>query len=228
MKKWLALLMAVAMLCTLCACGKQTKEETPTDDPAVAWLEGAWEMRLNLNALIESDAMGEMPAVLTLMDPATLNLALTTDATFQDGKLTFDPTGMATFYEGLIDAVLDWLSEGDHIYEMMALDSEKTAADFKVALEAQGMSKQDALDAFTSEMPDTDDLAAELLEEMGDLRYALEGDKLYTWSADGEEGKSEDSYFQFTYADDTITVVTVADGGQITSLNDGEFVFVKK
>ena len=228
MKKWLALLMAAVILCTLCACGKKPKEETPADDPAAAWLEGTWAMRLDLNALIESDTMGEMPAVLTLMDPATLDLALTTDATFKDGKLTFDATGMATFYAGLMDAVLDWLAEDDHIYEMMALDSEMTAADFKAALEAQGMSKQDALDAFTSEMPDTDDLAAELLEEMGDLRYALEEDKLYTWSVDGEEGKSEDSYFRFTYADDTITVVTVADGGEITSLNEGEFVFVKK
>lgn len=228
MKKWLAVLMAVAMLCVLCACGKQTKEEPETSDPATAWLEGTWEMRLDLNALIDSDAMGEMPAVLELIDPAALDLSLTTDATFKNGKLTFDATGMAAFYTRLMDAVLDWLAEGDHIYEIMALDSEKTAADFKAALEAQGMSKEDALDAFAGEMPDTDDLAAELIEEMGDLRYALEDDKLYTWSADGEEKKSEDSYFQFTYADNTITIVTVADDGEITALDDGEFVFVKK
>lgn len=225
MRKWLAILMAVVMLCGLCACGKQKEEKV---DPAAAWLEGTWEMRLDLNALIDSDVMGEMPDILELMDPASLNLSLTTDATFEKGKLNFDPTGMAAFYTRLMDAVVDWLSEGDNIYEMMAQGSEKTAADFKAALEAQGMTKQDAIDAVKSEIPDTDALAKELLAEMGDLRYQLDSDKLYTWSADAGEEKSEDSYFRFTRADDTITIVEVADDGELTPLNDGEFVFIKK
>lgn len=221
MKKLLALLLTVAMLFSLSACGK--KKNTLSDET----LEGTWEMTIDLNALIDSGVMSDMPAVFEMMNVQTLDLKMVTDVTFEDGTMAFVGDGMARFYESLFDALLDWMAEGDNVYEMMAqADSTLSAAEYKAQCEADGLSKDAALAQITAEFSDSDAIAAALVEEMGDLRYALDGNTLYTWNADEE--KSEDEYFQIFYKNNTITVHKVVSEGETTELNDGDFVFVKK
>lgn len=240
MKKLFALLLAVMMLFCLCACGNDTdtnRDKDRDDDKGgttttaavkdtltAKTLEGTWEMRMDIGTLLKSGVVEDMPEMLDMMDIDDLDLKM--DVTFKNGKLSFDPAGMANFYKDMVNAMMDWFAEGDNIYEFMAqVSGEMTVEQYKAALEAQGMTKDALIDAIKSEMPDPDSAMGEV-EAMDDVYYELDGNKLYTWDLDDE--KSEDEYFQFTYENGTITVQKVVDEGETTNLTDGTFVFKKK
>lgn len=245
MKKLFALLLAVMMLFCLCACGNDAdtdrdkdrdddKGGTTTTTVAVKdtltakTLEGTWELRMDIGTLMTSGAVdtADMPEMMDMMDFDEMDLKIEMDVTFKNGKLSFDPAGIANFYKDMINAMLDWFAEGDNIYEFMAqVSGEMTAEQYKAAMEAQGMTKDALIDAIKSQMPDPDSAMGDV-EAMDDVYYELDGDKLYTWDLDAE--KSENEYFQFTYEDETITVQKVVDEGETTNLTDGTFVFKKK
>ena len=244
MKKLLALLLAMMMVFCLCACGNGADKDDRDDDKdtpkssaqnkdedtlTAASLEGKWEMTMDMSALLASGAMGteDMPEILAMMDLDEMDLKVEMDVTFANGKLTFDPNGWANFYQDMIDAMMDWFEEGDNIYEFMAQASgDMTAEQYKAALESQGMTKDALIDAIKSEMPDADDALDDLDDELKEVYYKLDGDKLYTWSEN--EQKSEDDCFVFTYKKGVITVVKVLSDGETTNLTPGVFVFEKK
>ena len=245
MKKLLALLLAVMMVFCLCACGNGADKDTDRDDDrdttktgaqgadddtlTAAALEGKWAMTMDMSALMTSGIMdtADMSEMLSVMDFEEMDLKIEMDVTFANGKLTFDPDGWADFYQDMIDAMMDWFEEGDNIYEFMAqVSGEMTAEQYKAAMEAQGMTKDDFIDAIKSEMPDTDDALSELDDELEEVYYELDGDKLYTWGKD--EQKGEDECFTLTYEDGVITVIKVLSEGVTTELDPGVFVFTQK
>lgn len=207
MKKLLALLLAAAMLLTLAACGKKDK----TDAPAVD-LTGTWTMTLRLNALLDQGSMQGMDGIFQLMNVREWGLTMTTDVTFQDGKMTVEPTGLVNFYQDLFDAMENWLTV------------DANAAAFDDYCQKNDLDKDRWLQQITGDLPA--ELANELVHKMGDALYEVNGNKLHTWNTESE--KDPDGYFQFYLKDDTITVHKVVENGQTTELNDGDFVFKKK
>ena len=128
MKKLFALLLAVMMLFCLCACGNDAdtdrdkdrdddKGGTTTTTVAVKdtltakTLEGTWEMRMDIGTLMTSGAVdtADMPEMMDMMDFDEMDLKIEMDVTFKNGKMSFDPAGMANFYKDMINAMLDWV-----------------------------------------------------------------------------------------------------------------------
>lgn len=211
MKKLLALLLAVAMLLTLVACGKKDTNDT-TDTPAMDFT-GTWTVTFNLNALLNIGAMGDVNDLLQMMGTQDLDLKMTTDFTFREGQLTVDPTGYTDFFTKLFTAVENWLNTADG------------AAAFDAYCVQNNLDKDESLQKITA-----DDLPAlmsnELVSKMGDAAYEVEGDKLHLWNPSAD--KNPDNYYRFTYAENVITVIEVVENGQAVSLNAGDFVLTKK
>lgn len=209
MKKLLALLLAAAMLLTLSACGKKDKNDAvPTVD-----VTGNWSVSINLNGLLGMGAIGDVNDILQMMGTQNLDLKMTTDFTFQEGRLTVDPAGLSHFFTNLFTAVNDWL----------ATDAGSTAFDDycqKNNLDKDACREQIADDTLPDQM------ANELVRKMGDAAYEVEGDKLHLWNPSAD--KNPDNYYRFTYAENVITVIEVVENGQATELNDGDFVLKKK
>ena len=208
MKKLFALLLAAAMLLTLGACGKKNKGGISAEE-----LEGTWTMTLNTAASLSEGSVSGISDLFDMMNLRQQGLRITTDVTFADETMTVDPAGLADFYRDLFAAMEDWLAVAEN------------AAAFDTYCQENGQDKDTFLRQIADDtLPET--LAAELVKDMGDLHYEVDGNKLYTWNADGE--KSEDEYFQFYYKDGTITVHKVVSEGETTELNGGDFVFVKQ
>ena len=228
-KKLLALLMALVMLFAFCACdnGKDDdKKESKGEKLTAEELEGDWEMTLDLGAMINSGVMGEVPEIFEIMDPDDLDLTLALDVTFEDGMMEADPESVTECFENMLDSMVDWLAKGDNIYEIMAASSDDmTAAECKEYFEENGYSKNDLIDEIQSNIPDADVLFGSAATEFC-YCYELDGNKLYTWEEDDE--KDDENYFQFTYADEVITVTKVVDDGESTKLDDGDFILEKK
>ena len=233
-KKLLALLLAMAMLFALCACGddkadkkddsgKKDKEDVLTADTIV----GDWKMTMDISSLLGSGAMGDdMPEMFELMDPSELDLKMIATVTFtEDGEMKMDPDDVQDFYTGMIDSILDWLKEGDNIYEMMAAssDGELTADEFKSYCDAQGLSKETLIAMVEEEIPTDNTLA----DEMDTIYYELDGNTLYSWSED-DEGEKEDEYMEFTYEDGVITITKVISEDETFKPEAGTFTFKKK
>ena len=210
MKKWLALLLAVVLLLTLSACGKKDKNvgDLSTDE-----LKGTWTMSLNLNALLNSGAMQTMSSLFQMMNVQDLGLKLATDVTFTDNAMEVNPDGLVNFYRDLFNAMENWLTvpENAATFEKYCQDNGQ---------DANLLKQQITNDALVTE------LAEELVSEMGEMCYALDGDKLYTWNATSE--KDPYGFYQFTYADGVITVTMVAEDGNTIPLSAGDFTFTKK
>ena len=208
MKKLLALLLAAAMLLTLGACGKKNDSDTPAVD-----MSGTWAVSINLRALLNIGAVGDVNDILQMMGTENLDLRMTTDFIFRDGTMTVEAAGFADFFTALFSAVENWLAtaEGD--------------AAFDDYCRQNGLDKEECLQTLTD-----DDLPAqmanELVNKMGDSSYAVEGSRLYLWNPTGE--KNENEYYDFYCRDNTVTIHKVVSAGQTIELNDGDFVFTKK
>ncbi|MBQ3202516.1 MAG: hypothetical protein IJB36_02605 [Clostridia bacterium] len=227
-KKLLALLMALVMLFAFCACDNDKdddKKESKGEKLTAEELEGDWEMQLDYNALFNSGVMGEVPEIFEMIDMDT-DLTVELDVNFDDGEMEIDPAGMADFMENYLEAVMEWMAEGDNVYELIAMssDGQFTADEYKDACEEEGVSKSQLLNMMEEQMPDAEDIAGEMDAKI--RCYELDGNKLYTWEEDDE--KDDENYFQFTYSDEVITVTKVVDDGESTKLDDGAFTFEKK
>lgn len=227
-KRLLALLMALVMLFAFCACDNDKdddKKESKGEKLTAEELEGDWEMQLDYNALFNSGVMGEVPEIFEMIDMDT-DLTVELDVHFDDGEMEIDPAGMADFMENYLEAVMEWMAEGDNVYELIAMssDGQFTADEYKDACEEEGVSKSQLLNMMEEQMPDAEDIAGEMDAKI--LCYELDGNKLYTWEEDDE--KDEEHYFRFTYSDEVITVTKVVDDGESTKLDDGDFTFEKK
>lgn len=230
MKKLLALLLALVMLFAFAACSKDKDDKDDKDkgeELTESKLEGDWTMCLDYNALMESGILGDdVPEIFEMIDLDERDLSVELDVNFDDGEMEIDPAGMADFMEEYLDAVMDWLAEGDNVYELVAMssDGEFTAEEYKSLCEEEGVSKSQLVEMMEEQMPNAEDITDEMDAKI--LCYELDGNKLYTWNEDDE--KDEESYFQFTYADEVITVTKVLDEGDSTKLDDGAFTIEKK
>ena len=227
-KRLLALLMALVMLFAFCACDNDKdddKKESKGEKLTAEELEGDWEMQLDYNALFNSGVMGEVPEIFEMIDMDT-DLTVELDVNFDDGEMEIDPAGMADFMENYLEAVMEWMAEGDNVYELIAMssDGQFTADEYKDACEEEGVSKSQLLNMMEEQMPDAEDIAGEMDAKI--RCYELDGNKLYTWEEDDE--KDDENYFQFTYADEVITVTKVVDDGDSIKIDDGDFIFEKK
>lgn len=189
-------------------------------------LEGDWTMCLDYTALIESGMLGDdTPEIFDMIDLSKRDLSVELDVSFEEGEMEIAPDGMVDFMEEYLDAIMEWMAEDDNIYELIAVSSgEYTAEEYKSLCDQQGVSKSQLISMMEDELPDAEDIVGDMDTKI--LCYELDGNKLYTW--DEEDEKDEESYYQFTYADDVITVTKVVEDGDSTKLDDGAFTIEKK
>lgn len=190
-----------------------------TDDT----LQGDWDVTMNIGALMATGLMGDMSEVTDIIDPEALEgVVMEMGATFDDGEATLHSMDMIGLYDDLMDAIMDWLSEGDNIYEFLAaVDGTMTADEYKAELKAQGVSKSMLLATMESELPSAEDAGIEEMDEIV-MSYELDDDTLYF---EGENGEEE--IWVFTYEDETIYVVEAEVDGEIVVLDEGDFVMEK-
>lgn len=235
-KKLLALLLALAMLFAFCACSSsddkdddkddkkestsQSEKNEESDELTAAKLEGEWEATLDFGAI--ASMMGEDVAIFD-----TLGLDLdkcTLDIVFEDGEATLKMDGMIDWYVDLMEDVIDWCYEGDNMLEFVAAtmsteDEEYTAKDIEEMLAQEGLSVDDLLDEYFSEM-DLEEMADALSEEWQDetMEYELDGDELIF---------EDDSVWTFTYESGKIYILSIEEDGETTELSKGDFVLEK-
>lgn len=237
MKKLLALLLATLMLLTLCACGdKQEGKDVPSnvtpqeekDVLTPETLQGEWTLKLDLAALMQNDMLDDLTEGVSGFDFSELDVTAELDTTFKDGKMTVDPDDVTNLYKDVVESIIDWIAEGDNLFEMLAASEGVSAEEYKKALEAEGYTKDLLLPIIMDELPDTDELVSDIDSEISEMCYELDGDKLYTWDAEDGEKKDNENYMVFTYADNTITVIKGIDGDDVIEFDEGDFVLVRK
>ena len=233
MKKWLAILMVLLMSLSLCACSANVSDLLPNAEPddvlTPETLEGDWVMKMDLSALLQSGELGDLSELTEGIDFSELDIDVALGVTFQDGKMTMNADDMVSLYQNVVDATLDWIVEGDNLYEMMAAsDGSMTVEECKEYMEQLGMTKEVMLETIKAAMPDSDTLLEEIREDGStEMGYELVDNKLYTWEwKDG--AKSEDEYMLLSYADDVITVIKAVEDDIILEPKAGEVVFVRK
>lgn len=163
-KKLLSLFSVIVMLCTLCACGKVTHEK----------LNGEWTLTATPTAM-------EMDQIFPF-DGFEYTEKLVLKAVFSDGVLDLYTDGMATWVEGMADALYRWIAEEDNVYVFFASINEMSVDAYKVECAAAGIGKEKLLEQFTTEVT-KELLTQELLNSFGNAdtlthSYEIEDGKL--------------------------------------------------
>lgn len=179
-KKLLALLLAVSMLLTLCACGKVTHKK----------LNGEW-------TLTATPAAMKMDQIFPF-EGFTYDEKFVVKAIFKDGVLDLYTDGMGAWVENMVTDLYRWIQEGDNVYVFFAtIGNVKTEA-FRADCAAEGISREDLLRQFTSEITE-EQLVAEVMDGLGNTEklthtYTIDGNCLIfdggaVWTIDVSKDK---------------------------------------
>ena len=230
MKKCFTFLLAMLMTLSLCSCCVPLNAvlNKPADTLTPETLEGEWVMKMDVTSLLKNGGLGSMSELAEGINFSDLNIQSEMGVTFRDGKIALDLTDFANLYQDTVDAILDWLMEGDNLFEMFAANNGGMSAEaFKEYMELSGTTKEAMIELIKSALPDSDALIAELQED-GELEmcYELVDDKLYTWKA--EDLKDEDNYMLLSYSKGVITVIETVDGDDVIRYADGTLTLVRK
>lgn len=200
---------------------KPTSKPVVKDDELTdAVLEGDWDVTMDIGALMVTGMMGDMSEITGIIDPEELDVQMELEATFEDGELTLHSMDMPGLYDDMIEAMMDWMAEGDNLYEFLAaVEGSMTAAEYKEYCEENGVSKKMLLAAMEAELPSAEDAGVEDMDEVF-MDYELDGDEIIF---DGG-----DTVWVVEYSDDTIYVLEMESDGETVVLNEGDFVLEKQ
>lgn len=253
MKKLLALLMAMAMLLSLLVgCGGDDEkkdddngggtnigEDAGSDDRDLTEddLVGEWDMVVDFNKMLQvasgipgiGSVAGESGTDITAMleafegiDLGDMRLGVTFTA---DGEMKLDTDDLIDATIGMLDRYIEWLGEGDNLYDFVAKSTGMSKAEVKAELEGMGMTAEAYISMMQGQFDTMKESFREAVDEieseMETTYYSLEGNKLCTWS--DEEAKS---YFVIEY-DGDINVTAVINDGETIELDKGTLTFEK-
>lgn len=201
MKKLLALLLALVMVFTLCACGNNSnsgnsgKESEVEKEEKEETIVGKWVGEIDLTDILTeyADFDGLEKEIRDIVTPRNIGIKIT---------FKFKEDGTASVSADVVSALEDYIDQTtdnmtDYLKDMLK-DEDLTEQDFE---DAYGM----PLKTYISQM--MDEMLGEQLEAMeeefsvdSEGEYKLEGNKLYL----GEDGEFED-YFKIDLDGDELT-----------------------
>lgn len=213
-KKFAALLLALVLVLSLCACGAKEPESE---------LYGTWKYTLDLAAAIDKELEDQLGDALTV--DADLELPVT--FTFQKDKtfsLVMDGADLKTSFSVYLDALKDSVVE---LIYSQAVEMDMTREDFDAAFdEIYGMTVADYCGQLMDSLLD-DSLIEELATNDTGV-YRVKDGKLYVAATEGE--LSEDVYLTYTVEGDNLTISSVEGGALDLDQTDMGFpvTFVKE
>ena len=248
-KKLLALLLAMAMLFALCACGDDTKKDDKDDkkdpqttqaanaDPSAAPSTDptqnntdkddtltAEKLEGDWAATLDLDAMAYlMGEEVAIYDELGISLGkCTLDITFANGKATLKSAGMVDWYVDMMETVIDWCYEGDNMLKLVAKMMSTDGEEYTPAdIEAMLAEEGSTIDDVLDQYFGEVDL-----EEMAaELAETMEDEtEDYELKLIFDEGDA----WTISYSDGKIYVLSINEDGETTDFNKGDFVLEKK
>ena len=212
MKRFGAMILLVAMLLSLCACGKAEKELFGTWRTEYDFSETMEEQLVSALGLEDAsiDAALIVPFELTLNEDHTCKLAIDTEAT----------TASFTTY---MDALIDFIVEETY-------KQGEAAGATREQIDEQFASMGGDLKSYMQSMLSTETLEDQLLADYEEQTgvWKAEDNKLFIEVAD--EYFSADSYIEYTLEGDTLTFKSANDDGFDFAeiMSDSGLVFYKK
>ena len=203
-KKLLALLLAVMMLFSLCACG-----ELKNDD-----LDGKWTLTF-------------VPAAMGLDEQLsfggfTPDGTITTKAVFEDGTLEIYTDGIKDWAKDMVDDLYEWIRQDDNIYSFLAFTNGVSEEDFRAQCDSNGATKQVLLTAMEQEM-NKNDLEQVMLESLGESKTISKDFEI----KDGKLHFDEGAVWTVEVSDDEIVVTKIKGEDGTITMKDKEMVFSK-
>lgn len=201
-KKFVALLLTVVMLFTLCACGEKKA------------LNGEWTLTF------VPSAMGFDQ--LLPFEGFTAQGTITTKAVIKDGVMEIYPDGFADWAKQVSNDLYEWIWQDDNIYAFLASDYDMTAEDFKAECDREGTGKQELLNVMHAQLT-KEALTEAILEGLGESETITHNFKLKGNELHFEEGV----VWTIKTSKDKIVVTNITNDQSSITLNNNEMVFSK-
>ena len=201
-KKRIALLLAVVILFTLCACGKKKA------------LNGEWTLTF------VPSAMGFDQ--LLPFEGFTAQGTITTKAVIKDGVIEIYPDGFADWAKQVAADLYDWIWQDDNIYAFLSSDYDMTAEEFKAECDREGTEKQELLD-ITSKQLTKEALTESVVTGLGESEifthsFELQGNEMHF---------DEGVVWTVEISEDKIVVTHITSDQSSMTLKNNEMVFSK-
>lgn len=201
-KKRIALLLAVVMLFTLCACGKKKA------------LNGEWTLTF------VPSAMGFDQ--LLPFEGFTAQGTIITKAVIKDGVMEIYPDGFADWATQVSDDLYEWIWQDDNIYAFLSSDYDMSAEDFKAECDREGTTKQELLNVMRAQLT-KEALTDAVLEGLGESEtithsFERKGDELHF---------DEGVVWTVEISEDKIVVTHITSDQSSMTLKNNEMVFSK-
>ena len=201
-KRFVALLLAVTMLFTLCACGKKKA------------LNGEWTLTF------VPSAMGFDQ--LLPFEGFTAQGTITTKAVIKDGVIEIYPDGFADWATQVAADLYDWIWQDDNIYAFLSSDYDMTAEEFKAECDREGTEKQELLD-ITGKQLTKEALTESVVTGLGESEtfthnFELKGNEMHF---------DEGVVWTIKTSKNKIVVTHITDDQSSIALKNNEMVFSK-
>lgn len=230
MKRMLALLLALAMVFCLAACGakgdgaEDKKDEgssnvtdTKKDEPAKEEddkasdedkLAGEWTCRLDLSETVNT-VVGEMMDGEDVLPDAPIYMDMTIE--FDDGECALtgaiDEGSFNDYIDALVDAMIDYMYDAAEAEGMS-----KEEFDQQIQDEA-GMSMEEYMDETMSTM--MDEMGSEMSFESGTMYYKVDSDEGRIYMAEDEADLEDtEDYMEYSVTNKKLTIKKIVEDGE--------------
>lgn len=227
MKKLSALLAAVAMVFSLCACD-DIEHGTPIEQSA---LTGDWYMSADMLDIIpitaDTAAIAELLAAAEDLDMRVEKVKVTFTA---DGKLILNTDDYIAAHVKVLQNLAQWIATGDNVYVLAAQTEGLSVEDAKKQSMANGQTKAELIqgiaDFVNISIVGLSEDREGVKEVLSTRRYTLDEDALSLYDTTDKEASLVE--YLYTYEDDTITVTYRKQNDQWQRIESGRFVFTKQ
>ena len=201
-KRFVALLLAVTMLFTLCACGEKKA------------LNGEWTLTFVPSAMGFDQTLP--------FEGFTAQGTITTKAVIKDGVIEIYPDGFADWATQVAADLYDWIWQDDNIYAFLSSDYDMTAEEFKAECDREGTTKQELLD-ITGKQLTKEALTKSVVTGLGESEifthsFELKGNEMHF---------DEGVVWTIKTSKNKIVVTHITDDQSSIALKNNEMVFSK-
>ena len=227
MKKLSALLAALAMVFSLCACD-DIEHGTPIEQDALA---GDWYMSADMLDMIpitaDTAAIAELLAAAEDLDMRVDKVKVTFTT---DGKLILDTDDYIAAHVNVLQNLAQWIAVGDNVYVLAAKTEGLSVEEAKKQSMANGQTKADLIQGISDFVNiSTIGLAEDregVKQVLATRRYTLDEDALSLYDSTDKEASLVE--YLYTYENDTVTITYRKQDDQWQPIENGSFVFTKK
>lgn len=227
MKKLSALLAALAMVFSLCACD-DIEHGTPIAQDVLA---GDWYMSADMLDMIpitaDTAAIAELLAAAEDLDMRVDKVKVTFTT---DGKLILDTDDYIAAHVNVLQNLAQWIAVGDNVYVLAAKTEGLSVEEAKKQSMANGQTKADLIQGISDFVNiSTIGLAEDregVKQVLATRRYTLDEDALSLYDSTDKEASLVE--YLYTYENDTVTITYRKQDDQWQPIENGSFVFTKK